>query len=59
MSEQNWPEPTDSRPDNEDLRDMLMDDGDVAATDGCYGGLEVDGTCEHGYPSWPLYLGLI
>ncbi len=53
-----WPEPTDSRPDDEDLRDMLIEDGDVATTDGCYG-VEPDGVCEHGYPSWPLYLGLI
>jgi hypothetical protein len=55
---EDWPEPTDSRPDHDDVWEMLMDDGDVAATDGCYG-IEVDGTCEHGYPAWPLYLGLI
>jgi hypothetical protein len=57
MSEQNWPEPTDSRPDREDLQDMLSGEGDTDATDGCY--VEPDGVCEHGHPSWPLYLGLI
>jgi hypothetical protein len=58
MSEQNWPEPLDYRPDSEDIRDMLYGDEGAAATDGCYP-IEADGTCEHGYPSWPLYLGLI
>jgi hypothetical protein len=57
MREEAWPEPTDSRPDSEDLQDMLTGEIDAEATDGCY--VEPDGVCEHGHPSWPLYLGLI
>ena len=34
-----------------------MDDGIAEATDGCP--VEPDGTCEHGYQSWLLRLGLI
>ena len=32
-------------------------DGVARATDGC--NVEPDGHCEHGYPSWLLYLGFI
>jgi len=34
-----------------------MDEGRCETTDGCYA--EADGVCEHGHPSWILYLGLI
>jgi hypothetical protein len=61
MSEQNWPAPTqdaiDNAPDQEQAMEMVME-GTAEATDGC-DGIEPDGECEHGYPSWPLYLGLI
>ena len=32
-------------------------DGVARATDGC--DVELDGHCEHGYPSWLLHLGYI
>lgn len=54
---EDWPEPTAPRPDVDDLRDMLSGEGDTDATDGCY--VEPDGVCEHGHPSWPLYLHII
>lgn len=34
-----------------------MDEGICEATDGCT--VELDGTCEHGCPSWAIELGLI
>ena len=57
-SEPEWPEPEDERPSEEELADMLMGSIDARATDGCEP-VEADGTCEHGYPAWTLYLGLI
>jgi hypothetical protein len=36
---------------------MLLFDGDCYAIDGC--GVEPDGTCPHGMPSWLIYLDLI
>ena len=41
----------------ETLQDWAIFDGDCEATDGCRS--DPDGYCEHGYPSWLLYLGLI
>ncbi len=32
-------------------------EGGSEATDGCW--VEVDGTCEHGKPSWFLVLGMV
>ena len=51
-----WPEPTDPEPEIGTLIRWEMD-GDNEATDGCR--IEPDGTCEHGHPSWLLYLGMI
>ena len=52
-----WPEPTTPQPDIEELLENVVFDGEIEATDGCP--IEPDGVCPHGYPSWPLYLGLI
>lgn len=53
----NYPEPTTEEPSLEELEEELAD-ASCTATDGC-GSIEPDGTCQHGYPSWPLHLGLI
>lgn len=57
-----WPEPTadaiDNQPDLDEVGEMATGEVDSWSTDGC-DGIEPDGVCEHGYPSWPLYLGLI
>lgn len=50
--------PTVAVPDDDVLEEMVMDFGDVETTDGCCG-VEPDGYCEHGYPSWLIELGLI
>ncbi len=52
-----WPRPTADMPDDETLEAMSRD-GEMEATDGC-GGIEDDGFCEHGHPSWMLELGMI
>jgi len=44
-------------PSTMDLEEMLSD-GVAEAVDGC-GGIEPDGHCKHGHPSWLLALGLI
>ena len=44
-------------PDEETLMEW-SDDGLCEAVDGCPG-IELDGHCEHGSPSWFLELGLI
>ena len=44
-------------PSIDQLRDW-SDNGGMEAVDGC-GGVEDDGTCEHGAPSWMRYLNLI
>ena len=49
-------EPTMKQPTIKQLMEW-MDSGKCKATDGCI--VEPDGTCEHGYPSWLLYGGLI
>ena len=51
-----YPEPTTVEPDFADLQDWDFDGG-CEATDGCW--VEPDGVCEHGHPSWLLWLGLI
>jgi hypothetical protein len=51
-----WPEPTCPIPEWEDLEEWFLDSV-CEATDGCI--VEHDGTCEHGHPSWFLYLDLI
>ena len=51
--------PTVPEPDMEQyMRDTLFGARLREATDGC-GPIEPDGTCEHGYPSWELYWGVI
>jgi len=44
------------RPTIEELEEWLSE-GVAEATDGCP--VELDGTCEHGCPSWLIELGLI
>ena len=51
-----YPEPTVARPTDDELWGYVFD-GVCVATDGCT--IEPDGVCQHGYPSWLLYLGLI
>ena len=51
-----YPEPTTDEPDLDEIMEMESEGG-CDATDGCY--VETDGVCEHGYPSWMLYLGYI
>jgi hypothetical protein len=48
---------TTAEPSIEQLQDW-SDNGGMEATDGCEG-IEDDGTCEHGAPSWMLHLNLI
>ena len=52
-----YPGPTAERPDLETLI-AWADESICEATDGCFP-VEPDGFCEHQYPSWLLYLGLI
>ena len=51
-----WPEPTEDEPSVSDLKYWSFD-GVAEATDGCR--VEPDGECEHGYPSWFIYLELM
>jgi len=51
-----WPEPLDEPPEIDQLEEW-GNDGVVEATDGCR--VEPDGICEHGHPSWFLYMGII
>lgn len=48
--------PTEDQPTLEEM-ERLTRDGIMKATDGCI--VEPDGTCEHGHPSWLIYLGWI
>jgi len=41
----------------EDLWDWVDEYGQCTATDGCW--VAMDGTCEHGHPSWLVALGLV
>lgn len=43
-------------PSFEDIREQMFD-GVCETPDGCW--VEPDGHCPHGYPAWPLILGLI
>lgn len=45
------------QPSMEELERAALFDGVCDATDGCM--VEPDGMCEHGHPSWLIYLGLI
>lgn len=49
-----YPRPTEPEPDIDTMEEW---DGTADATDGCT--VEPDGVCEHGHPSWLLYLGFI
>lgn len=51
-----WPEPTMEEPSLDDLYAAIFDSV-VDATDGCR--VEPDGMCEHGHPSWFIYLEVI
>lgn len=51
-----YPDPTEEQPSDEEIQEMVLDSV-ATATDGC--SIEPDGVCEHGHPSWLLYLGLI
>ena len=52
-----YPKPTVEEPTMDELEDMVFDVEMPTATDGCI--IDPDGICQHGYPSWLLYLGLI
>lgn len=52
----NWPKPTQDAPTFSELKEW-DESGDSFATDGC--STEPDGVCEHGHPSWLLYLGYL
>jgi len=52
-----WPKPTTRQPSMRRLEKMVYDEEMPTATDGCT--IEPDGVCEHGYPSWLMYLGYI
>ena len=55
-----WPEDEDELdqpPAVQDLWDWVDEYGLCLATDGCW--TEIDGTCEHGHPSWLVALGLV
>jgi hypothetical protein len=56
-NQKQWPMPTGLAPSLDELFG-LESDGLGIATDGCEG-IEADGVCPHGYPSWLKYLGLI
>lgn len=51
-----YPKPTKREPSIRTLEKWLYD-SICKSTDGCT--VEPDGECEHGYPSWLLYLGYI
>lgn len=56
MEYKTWPKPTKPQPKVQTL-ERQSSNGIVSATDGCR--VEPDGTCQHGHPSWLLYLGYI
>ena len=51
-----YPKPVTEEPSLEQLEDWVYDSV-CESTDGCI--VEPDGICEHGHPSWLLYLGMI
>lgn len=58
MTDNEWPEPMTEQPSEGELMEMLFSGCDARATDGCEP-IEADGVCEHGYPSWPIFLSMI
>lgn len=52
-----YKKPTVEAPSDEELEDMVTDQIDCTATDGCI--VEPDGICPHDYNSWLVYLGFI
>lgn len=56
MRKSEYPKPVTEEPDIETLAEWVEDSG-CEATDGCF--VEADGVCEHGYPSWLIWLDLI
>ena len=56
MKVKRWPKPTTEKPTMEQLNYWAYDSV-CEATDGCR--VEPDGVCQHGYPSWLMYLGFI
>lgn len=55
-NKEEWPKPTVDTPSLRKLEEYTCDSV-CPATDGCT--VEPDGICEHGYPSWLLYLEYI
>lgn len=51
-------EPTVPEPSEEDIERMILGHCDTVAIDGCEP-VDPDGCCEHGQPSWLVYMGLI
>lgn len=51
-----YPTPVVDAPSEAQLEEWAFDSV-CEATDGC--DIELDGVCEHGYPSWFIQLGLI
>lgn len=49
---------TEEQPSQQELEDMLLGNVDSRAIDGCEP-VEPDGECQHGCPSWLIYLELI
>ncbi len=56
LTASSWLEPIVTPPDIEQLLAWERAGG-CQATDGC--GVELDGTCIHGHPSWALVMGLV
>ncbi len=40
-----------------EMESWLCDDGICESLDGCH--VEPDGQCEHGFPSWLMYYGMV
>jgi hypothetical protein len=57
MTYDEYPTPTESFPGWTQIKYDFEVDSGCLATDGCW--VEPDGECEHEYPSWMLYLGVI
>ena len=56
VTAEGYPDPIEREPHLEDF-EAWTNDSICEATDGCT--VEPDGECEHGYPSWLLYAGLV
>ena len=57
LTDEPFPEPTEPRPEAEEIEAMLFDRA-CTATDGCEG-MDPDGACCHGHPSWLLRLEIL